>query len=62
MNSIAVNLAWLYIRQASMPDLICLLWQRDAMRLCLRIRRIEETQLNLRSVFGEERKVYSAVS
>jgi len=57
VNSIAIDLARPRIRQVSMPDLMCLLGQRDPMRFALRSARLEQTQLNPGRVLGEDREI-----
>src|SRR5688572_15746957 len=61
MDAIAIDLAGSEIRQKSMPDLMCLLRQSEAMRFLHRVRRREETQLYLRRVFGEQGEVDAAI-
>ena len=60
MHAIAVDLARSQLRQITVPDLIRFLRQRDAVRFALRVRRIEQAQLNLGRVLREEREVNAA--
>src|SRR5262249_15844134 len=58
MDAIAVELTREHLWQVSVPDVIRLGWQRDAVRLLVSVSRVKEAQLHLRSVLREERKIH----
>ena len=58
MHAVAVELPRLCARQVAVPDVRRALRQGDAPRLRRRVHGIEEAQLDLGRVLGEDRKVH----
>jgi hypothetical protein len=58
MNAVPVYRAGTGIREVAVPDLVGVFRQLDAFELLLSIR-VEQTQLDLGSIGGEEREVHA---
>ena len=59
VNAIAVKLSRLDIRKKNVPDLVCLLRQRDANVFLRCVKTIEEAEIDRRGRLGKERKIYA---
>ena len=60
VDAIAVDLARQDVGQVAVPDQVGALGQDDAARFLVRLRRIEQAQLDLGRVLRIERKVHAA--
>src|SRR5690606_19497535 len=56
MHSVAVKLTGCDIWQVSMPDILCTLWQGDALGLAAAFL-VEETEFDLAGIRGEQREI-----
>src|SRR5688572_19210586 len=61
VDTVAIDRARPGIRQEAVPDLVCVFRKVDALDLCRAII-VEETQLDLGGIRGENSKIYSEAS
>jgi hypothetical protein len=59
VQAVAIELARQDIGQIGMPDLIRVFGQRGAMRLLRSLNGVEQAQVYLGGMFGEEGKIYA---